>query len=313
MSLPLWKPGQRRAEQELARRAASVVEHQSSVLMLAVAGEVRERLWEAARMQNDLELTKQEWDTALALERNVARRVELGELAKMDLLLARDATLGKRAAHLRAQTDFANARQRYTAYTGLSRLPPRQGERPSTLTAIPATHPELAEARASLERASAQLAATRQAGAGAPVLFVGAIGERGDSDSDFDNRLGLSLSLPLGTTAHKRTAISAAELARAEAQAEHDERHRRLVLALEEAKLRLESSQAELDVAEEQNRLAQENLRLAQIAFERGETDLVGLLRVQTLAFAAQRQEKELSIVRQQAVARYNQALGVLP
>jgi cobalt-zinc-cadmium efflux system outer membrane protein len=85
------------------------------------------------------------------------------------------------------------------------------------------------------------------------------------------------------------------------------------VLALEEAQQALESAQAQLGVAQEQNALAQENLRLAQIAFDRGETDLVGLLRVQGLAFAAERQEKELSIMRQQAVARYNQALGVLP
>jgi cobalt-zinc-cadmium efflux system outer membrane protein len=313
MSLPLWKPGQRRAEQELARRAASVVEQQASVLMLAVAGEVRERIWDAERMHNNVELAKKEWDTAVSLERNVQRRVELGELAKMDLLLARDATLSKRAAYLRAQTDLENARRRYVSYTGLSRLPPRQGETRSALTAVPEAHPQLAEAGAGVNQARAQVVATRRAGAGAPVLFVGATGERGDSDSDFDNRLGLSLSLPIGVTAHKRTAISAAERARAEAQAEYDDRHRRLVLALEEAQQELESAQAQLGVAQEQNALAQENLRLAQIAFDRGETDLVGLLRVQGLAFAAERQEKELSIMRQQAVARYNQALGVLP
>lgn len=313
MSLPLWKPGQRRAEQELARRAASVLEHQSSVLMLAVAGEVREHIWDAARMQNNVELAKKEWDTAVSLERNVARRVELGELAKMDLLLARDATLSKRAAYLRAQTDFENAKRRYASYTGLSRLPSRQGEMRSALTAVPETHPQLAAARAAVNRARAQLAATRRAGAGAPVLFVGGSGERDDSDSDFDSRLGLSLSLPIGVTAHKRTAISAAERARAEAQTEYDDRHRRLLLALEEAQQELESAQVQLGVAQEQNGLAQQNLRLAQIAFERGETDLVGLLRVQALAFAAERQEKELSIMRQHAVARYNQALGVLP
>jgi outer membrane protein TolC len=198
MALPLWKPGQRHAEQELARRAASVLDHRSSVLMLAVAGEVRERIWNTARAQNNLELAQKEWDTAVSLEGNVERRVQLGELAKMDLLLARDATLSKRAAYLRAQTDFENAKRRYVSYTGMTRLPEHQGEKLSPLIAVAETHPELAEARAGVERAQAQLASTRHAGAGSPMLFLGGSGERDDSDSDFNNRLGLSLSLPPG-------------------------------------------------------------------------------------------------------------------
>jgi len=49
--------------------------------------------------------------------------------------------------------------------------------------------------------------------------------------------------------------------------------------------------------------LAQDYLRLAQVAFEAGETDLIGLLRVQSLAFAAERRERELHITRQRAIA----------
>ena len=79
------------------------------------------------------------------------------------------------------------------------------------------------------------------------------------------------------------------------------------------SKDQVEATEAALQIAEEQNRLAQENLRLARVAFSVGETDLVGLLRVQTLAFAAQRSAQELRILRQRGIARYNQAVGVLP
>jgi outer membrane protein TolC len=73
------------------------------------------------------------------------------------------------------------------------------------------------------------------------------------------------------------------------------------------------SAQQELDVAQRQNTIVQENLRLARVAFDVGETDLVGLLRVQRLAFAALRRVKELRIMRQRAIARFNQAAGRLP
>ena len=60
----------------------------------------------------------------------------------------------------------------------------------------------------------------------------------------------------------------------------------------------------------QQNRIAAENLHLARRAFDLGETDLTGL---QGLAFAAERAEQQLEILRQRPIASYNQAAGALP
>ena len=57
-------------------------------------------------------------------------------------------------------------------------------------------------------------------------------------------------------------------------------------------------------------------MRLSRLVFlflGQGEPLLVNLLRVQTLAFNAQRNEQELRISMQRAIARYNQAVGVWP
>jgi cobalt-zinc-cadmium efflux system outer membrane protein len=311
--LPLWKPGQLNAAKSLVENATRALEHRRRALRLSVAGEVRERMWEAALMRNNLELALKEWDTAQALERDVKRRVELGELARTDFLLARDTTLNKHAAYLEAQVENENANQRYQSYTGLQRLPRRRGEARTKLNSITAEHPRLAEAAALIGEAQAILATKRRTSGGAPELFLGSNGERDQSGSDFSTRLVVSLTFPIGTKTHTGAAISAAKRNLADAQAAYDRLNRELTLALVQAANSLETLQSELALADARNRLARENLRLANVAFSAGETDLVGLLRIQGLAFTAERRHKELRIMRQRAIARYNQAAGLLP
>lgn len=311
--LPLWKPGQRPAAKRVAESAENALRQSRRALRLEVAGEVRERLWKTVLMANNRELAEKAWHTAEALARDVRRRVELGELAMNDLLLARDAVLTKRAAYLRAQTEFENARSRYASYTGLAQLPRRRGERQPPTTDIPADHPLLANARARVRQAEEEMTVRRRRGAGAPELFLGGNGERAHSGEDFNTRFGVSLTLPIGIGPHTAPALAAAARARADALADYEGLKRQLALTLVQAAKALEAADRELDLAAEQHQVAQENLRLARVAFQAGERDLVGLLRAQGLAFAAERRQKELSIVRQRARARYNQAIGLLP
>jgi outer membrane protein TolC len=311
--MPLWKPGQRDAARQTALSASQVLSHSQRALRLAISGEVRERMWEAALMQNNLELAKKEWDTAAALERGIERRVELGELAKTDLLLARDATLTKRAAYAKAKMEFEKARLSYASFTGIQSLPRRRGEPRSALNTLTDDHPQLAEVVAQLNRVKAELIAIRRTGGGNLELFLGGNGERADADEDFNNRLGLSLSLPIGLSSHNKPVFTAAKRTLAESKTDYENLLRRLRLELLQATEELKFAQAELELAREQNQLNLENLRMAKVAFEAGETDLVGLLRVQGLAFSAERRERELHIIRQRAIARYNQAVGETP
>lgn len=313
VSLPLWKPGQRRAATSVADKAAIVAESRSQSLLLTVAGEVRERMWEAELMQNNLELAKKEWDTAIALEHSVRRRVELGELARTDLLLASDSGLSKRASYLRAQKEFRNALQRYKSYTGMDRLPRQLSEKRAELKTIPESHPRLVETAAMVREAQARVSARRRAGTGVPELFVGGNGERGQAGEDFNTRLGIGISIPFGGRAHSQPEIASAQRTLAETQAKYEALRRQLELVLSEAAQEVDSVEAEYELAQQQNQLAQNSLHLAQVAFNAGESSLLDLLRVQALAFAAARREKELTIIRQRAIARYNQVVGIIP
>ena len=311
--LPLWKPGQRIAAKRIAERTENSLTQERRALRLEVAGEVRERIWEAVLMENNRRLTEKEWHTADALARDVGRRVELGDLATNDLLLARDDVLTKHAAYLDARMELETARQRYTSYTGLPRLPREHTETCTQMTEVPDDHPLLAKALTRVHRAQAQMTVIRLRDGGAPEIFLGGNGERGRSEEDFNSRITVSLTLPIGIGAHTAPALAAAARDHAEALADYEARKRELALQRVQATMALESADAQLSLATEQNRVTQENLRLARVAFHAGETDLVGLLRAQGLAFAAERRQKELRIMRQRASARCNQAIGLLP
>lgn len=313
IDLPLWRPGERDANLGVARRAYDALTGSQAALRLHVAGQVREAVWQVALMHNNVALAEQEWKTAQALEQDVAKRVRLGELAKTDLLLARDEALRKQSAYLQAVAEWRHSQDQYRALTGLDRLPRKRGETRSPRTTIVPEHPLLAEAQANVAEAQAQLDAARQASGGNPELTIGGRRERGFVAENYISSIGVSVRVPFGTAAHTGPRISRAARAYADALAERDRLQRRLRIGLHEAEHTLSATEESLKIAEEQNALAQENLRLARVAFSVGETDLVGLLRVQTLAFAAQRSEQELRIMRQRAIARYNQAVGVLP
>ena len=98
-----------------------------------------------------------------------------------------------------------------------------------------------------------------------------------------------------------------------QAQAEQLALQRKLELELHDAVRALDTLRAELDLAEQQHTMAQQSLHMARIAFDSGEIDLVQRLRVQARTYAAERSMNLRKLQLQQAVARYNQAVGDLP
>ena len=106
-------------------------------------------------------------------------------------------------------------------------------------------------------------------------------------------------------------AVAESSLAKATA----DRERLRLVMEtmLHEAEHNLEVTKAEIELVTKQNEIGQESIRLARKAFSLGETDLVSLFRVQASAFEAERALSVKKIQLQWDIARYNQAVGVLP
>ncbi len=313
VQMPLWLLGQKQARKALADQAGMGLQALEHALRLEVAGQVRERLWDVALMENDLTLTEQQWRAAQALEQDVRKRMTAGELAKVDLLLVQDETLRRQAQYLRAHTELKHALHRYEVLTGVEALPAVRNETPSTQTAVTDDHPLLADGQSRVAQAVAETQLAREERRGNPLLTLGARREQSTLRSAGNDSVGIALTLPLHSTAHAGPRLAASVVAQSEAQSVRDALKRELDLALDEAEHALALARAEFDLAVEQNRLAQENLRLMKKAFAIGEIDLVALLRVQTLAFAAERGEQQLGLQLQRDIARYNQAAGEIP
>ncbi|MGA7982939.1 MAG: TolC family protein [Chromatiaceae bacterium] len=311
--LPLWRFGQRGAEQQAAERRRVGLARSRDALALTVAGKVRDAVWEVAFLRNEAQLARKDWETARALQRDVKKRVAAGELAQTDLMLAREETLRKEAAHVKAAAEAEHAMVRYQVLTGLHQLPGNPGETQSSEQAIAPSHPLLAEAEASVATARAGLTVASRSAGGSPELMIGGKRERGSSSDSYDNSLQVAVRIPFNIGPAAKPEIAAAGRTLAEADASRLRLQRQLDTELRTADRELETINQRLVLAREQNRIAAENLRLARRSFELGESDLVSLLRVQTLAFAAERAEQQLKILRRRAIAKYNQAAGVLP
>jgi cobalt-zinc-cadmium efflux system outer membrane protein len=313
VEVPLWRYGQRSAKRSVAETTGTTVASGRDALMLDVAGQVRESVWDVYMSQNSLAQAQREWETAQALQRDVEKRVQLGELAKTDLMLARDETLRKQNLYLAAEAEVAHAMQRYQVLTGFTRVPANQAEEQSKVQSVTNEHPLLAERLAQVRQTQAGVKLARRERADNPQLLVGARRERDITGSDPVDSVGVSLRLPFALESQSAPRIAAAQVKLSESQSQLESERRSLNTALHEAEHHLEVTRKQLALATEQKQLARENLRLAKRAFSLGESDLVSLLRIQSLAFSAERNEQQLNITLKRAIGRYNQAVGVLP
>lgn len=313
LELPLWHFGQRSASRDVADSATQAATAAGSVQRLRVAGAVRESLWELAIARERRSLAEQSLQTARQLEQDVEKRVNAGDLAKSDLLLARDETLSKQDDFYLASAELLHAQKRYQMLTGLAEYPATFVESLTEQATLADQHPLLAEMRARMEQAQAELRRAEQSSSDHTQLIVGTRHTRDTYNSDSVDSLGVGVRIPLGTRSHNGPRIAAASTAYAESQARYQRIQRELELALHEAHHQLETLREQLKLADEQNTLMQESLRMARIAFRTGEIELAQLLRIQSRAFNAERNLAVRKLETEQAVARYNQAIGVTP
>lgn len=313
LELPVWLPGQRNARQVVANESHEDLAASRDGLMLQVAGVLRDAVWDIGMNANNVELVTQRLRMTEALQHDVERRYQAGELAKTDLMLAQNETLQAQAALLRAKTELRHAQHRYTVLTGLSDIPLHTDEIISTTTGLSDQHPFLREAEAKIVLAQHERELVRVESRENPQLLLAARSQRGAFDNQYNDSIGLKLRIPFDSEVRSAPLMALAATNVAKFMAERDRLRYAMETALHEAEHNLEVTRAELDVVTRQNQISQENLRLGKKAFELGETDLVHLLRVQSLAYEAERALSSRKIQLQWDTARYNQAVGVLP
>jgi outer membrane protein TolC len=313
IELPLWSWGGRRAVQSLGAalslESAAVVQ----ALKWEVAGHLRSTLWGIALAENDHELAEQALDTAARLTTSVERRYELGDVALSDVLLAQSSYLEAQTRLIEASAELLDAERAYRSVTGLERRPPFVGEILSQGYEVESDHPALSLANAEVSRAEASVSVAEKTFKTGASLTLGPRSERPALGSQFDDSFGITVNIPFGGSSHQRTEVTAVSRDAANARATRSQQLRTLTLALHEAAHSLNVVSQNLATSSERMDLAVRHQAMGESAYEKGELELIDLLKVQATAIAARRQVTRLKIDQNRQTAFYNQAVGELP
>lgn len=313
LEMPIWLPGQRDRRGKVADAVEGEAEAVNQLQMWRVAGEIRELLWSLSMAESEQTLAEQAFESAKRLEADIRKRVAAGELAQTDLILARKETLQREAAMVAADADYDMLFGNYRLATGLAELPGDIDEAQTTASRVADDHPALVAARIATDRKRAERDQVRGEKYATPLLYLGSKTERPESGDSYHTALVVQINMPLGTsgqaapnTAHAELQLSEAvsELARVRRQLEND-----LIRASTE---KHRASQA-VDLSKRQQQLAEDGARLTQRGFELGETDVFTLLQARAQALESEHDLRISRLEQGRAIARYNQALGVVP
>jgi len=314
LEFTVWNWGQRSAAQNVAEQAHSSAQKQSAAVKLEVTRLVREALWDMALAESRLQQAKFTLDISAQLLEKVRRRVELGDLARADLLLAESEHLQNRSLLTQAEAEMMHSRKSYASLTQTTHVPANYQETLSTIDTVQPNHPLLEAINAIIARQQAGVEWAKSTDSiNQPKVNIGAKSSRDQRGTDDMQSAGVGVVIPFGHSTYDAPEIAAAhlELNRALAQREHLQRQ--LEKSLHEAEHGLEVTREELAIAKELKQIAETHLKMTETAFTAGEINLLDLLKIQARSLQAIRNAKEQEVKLQRNIALYNQAVGVQP
>jgi outer membrane protein TolC len=313
ISLPLWRFGERKANQMVARGIEMEANTFSSLVRWELAGVLRETLWRIELTADRVAKTEKAAEVSVELLRGIQRRVDLGALPLSDLLQAKQDKLNSEIRLSTAQIEYANAVRAFQIITEQNEIPAVFTEELSTKAGIDQQHPALIFSSARLERAAAENQLQQESGTDNPSLLLGVRSERGGEDEYFEDSVGLSFSYPFGFGGHVNSERAAASVRAATVRTEHRERRRKLILNYHDAERNLIGAEREFHLAREKNELAQQHLAMSIRAFELGELNILPFLLIKESAFNSEMESSGKEIQWRSAIAQYNQAVGESP
>ncbi len=313
---PLWKWGQQAVANQVTETATHYAQAYRRGLRLEVAGLVREALWDLKLREVEYAAAREVLALSERLLMQVRRRVEVGDLARADLLLAETDFLKARTEAVAAEAEWMHARQRYRNLTRIERAPANFEETLKPKPTISPDHPLIFALTVRIEEEQARMQYTRyeaDVGDQQILLSLGSRHEHVARGGESLNSIHARLSIPIGGGAYQAPNVAAVRTALAEIEAQRGELFRRLEQELHEAEHLLEVDQVQVEQAEMRRKLAKTNLELSRKAFAAGEMDLIDLLKVQVMAQEALRDAERWRVKVKRDIARYNQVVGELP
>lgn len=310
VELPLWQAGEADARTRQAGHDAERLDAAQLAQRLALAGQVREAAWALRLAEAAQQHAQRREREAGRLEADATRRVRAGELAETEALAVRDARLAARLARLEADAALAEARRDWRVLTGDDALPRRIEERAAP---VPELHPERLAALAASRAAAGRVELAGRSAEERTKLRFGVRGERASRGEDEDYSLAVAVSIPFGGERFRRAEVETARAELAEAAAEEARLADTLPGALAAARAQLALERERLAALQARLKLARERSRLAGRAHDLGQLDLPALLQARAAAIEVEAEAELQGLRVARAIARLNQAQGVLP
>jgi cobalt-zinc-cadmium efflux system outer membrane protein len=316
LELPIWSPGVRGATQRELAAQRLVFEPQQLAARLKLAAEVRELAASLAMARTERDLATRKHSEALALARDVERRVKAGDTARVDGLQAQ--SLVQQAASSRVQAELALTRQQnqWLALTGLAGAPSLEETQPSLPpgnAAVNPDHPAIQAAQTLVQAAQAKLELSETDKRDPMAVGVGVTRERATFGAAGETSLRLALKIPFGTDNRNAPRIAAARAELDAAQAELDATQRQTQGELASAIADLDAARRTQASMAERARLGSEVQGLVAKSYRLGESDLPTRLRADSEKFEADLSLARARVGMQRAISQLNQALGLLP
>jgi outer membrane protein, heavy metal efflux system len=320
--LPVWLPGQRDAMEGTVSAGVIEVEAKLAHRRLEVAGILRDAWWAAQRAAREVNVARSRVATAKEIGADMTRRVELGDAAPADALLAKNELLAAETELAQADGAEKVARVNYAAITGGT---PPDGvlEGPKPAGDID-EHPSLRAPVASLRRAEAQLALIEATPIDNPEVGVIARQEYNnqyttDPSEPLSNQrtnsttLGVRFRVNLPTPGRNEPRIAEARAEMERAKADYEKARRVVAADIQGARANLAAAQRAAGLAKQRLAVANEEFDLSRKSFALGEIGALDFYRVRQLQLDAQRSEAATSVAVGAAVSRLNQAQGYAP
>lgn len=309
VELPLWRWGQRSAIASEAGHARELAGASLTLRNWQVAGEVREAYWQtrldgwlAERAGIDLKAWQQ-------LEQDVLRRIKAGDAAPAERLTAEGGRRERELLLHEAEVRHIDSQVQWRLLTGLDSLPGQVDE--AVTSDLDRPWPPVAAALALRDKTQDALDSVRALGAGSPRLLLGS--RRDITPTDRIDSLTATLTLPFGGGSHQRQALVQPQTLVAEAADNLRQLEREATLMRHEAGHELEARRQALDLVNARLALVRDEVRLSRRAYVLGEINLNERLLSEQRSADAERQQGVAMLALGRAIARYNQAWGVLP
>jgi len=312
LTLPIWNWGQRTAAQQVAQQAAVSAKAQAAQIHLAVAGLVRQALWDMALRQVRYQQAQAVLATSKQLRHQVKLSVDLGNLPQTDFLLAETDFLQKKSQLVQAKAEWMYSLESYINLTQTQYIPADFTEQRSPLIQITEQHPQLVAINALIKRKRLELTWIKKTGSGQSRLKLVGKTERGQRGQDNIESLSVGISIPWGGQPRLAPKIAQANLALTDALIKKSQLLRALEKQRHQAQYKLQATQSELEISRQLQQIAQTQLKKAGISFSAGDINLMDLLKIQAQANYATRRLKENLLSVKQAIAMYNQAVGII-